>query len=291
VTVFLAQLINGIAVGSIYGLIVTGFNLLLLVGGVIQFAYPNLVVLSMYVIWLVLDVTHGSLVLAIPAGILAAVAMNLLTEPLFRPLVKRGATNQTFVIAMALAMMVTYLMAKGLNHGVAVPFPQSLTGTGALWRVGIATVTIGQVVTIVGSFAAVLAFLYLLGRTRLGRSFRVMAQAPGVARLLGIPVIRTSMYSFGVAGLLAGATAVFLAMALGSAGPTLGDLLALKAIAIALFAGLGNLRGGLFGALILGVAESLIVAYVPGNWSSAIAFAMIMVVIMFKPKGLFGARV
>ena len=137
---------------------------------------------------------------------------------------------------------------------------------------------------------AVSGFLYLLARTKLGRSFRVLAQAPMVGRMLGIPVVKTSVASYAVAGFLGGVTAVCLAMALGSANPGLGDTLALKAMAVALFAGLGNLRGGLFGALILGVAESLAVGYLPGDWSNAVSFAMIMVVIMFRPSGLFGAK-
>jgi branched-chain amino acid transport system permease protein len=291
VTVFIAQLVNGLVLGSIYALVVTGFNLLLLGGGVIQFAYPNIVVLAMYVMWLVLRHTNDNLALAILVTIVAAIAMNLVSEPLFRPLVRRGANVQTFIIAMAMAMMITILVSRGFNNGVAVAFPQSVTGSGALFRFGLATITTGQVYTLLGSAAAVIALYILLMRTALGRSFRVVAQTRWVAKVLGIHLVRVGLYSFAVAGLLAGVTAVFLAMALGSAGPTLGDTLALKAIAVALFAGLGNLSGGLYGSFILGVAESLVIAYVPGNWSTAISFAMIMVVIMFKPKGLFGARV
>jgi branched-chain amino acid transport system permease protein len=291
VTVFLAQVVNGLVLGSIYALVVTGFNLLLLVGGVIQFAYPNIVVLAMYLMWLVLGHTGNNLALAIVVTIVAAILMNLATEPLFRPMVKRGASVQTFVIAMAIAMMITVFLSKGFNNGVDVSFPRNVTGTGALFRFGLAAITTGQVYTLVGSGVAVTVLYVLLMHTALGRSFRVIAQSRWVARILGVRLVRNALYSFALAGLLAGITAVFLAMALGTAGPTLGDTLALKAFAISLFAGLGNLAGGLYGAFALGIAESMIIAYVPGNWSSAIAFAMIMVVIMFKPKGLFGARV
>ena len=289
--VFLAILVNGLSVGSIYALVVVGFNLLLLVAGVVQFAYPHLVVLSMYVAWAVLEATDGSLVIAIPVAILSGVVFNVLLEPLFRPLMRRGAVNQSFIMAMAIAIMITFFVSRGLNHGVPISFPQNLTGTGAALRFGLTTVSAGQIYTLFGSIMAMGAFLLLLERSKLGRSFRAMSQSPTVARLLGIPVVRTGLMSYAVAGALGGVTAIFLAMALGSASPGLGDALAMKAIAVALFAGLGNLRGGLLGALILGIAESLTLAYLPGDWSSAITFAMIMVVVMVKPNGLFGTRV
>jgi len=157
-------------------------------------------------------------------------------------------------------------------------------------RYGVATVSAGQLATIIGSFAAVFAFLYLLYRTRQGRAFRAMAQDPFVARLLGIPIIRASMYSYAVAGLLGGISAVFLAMALGTASSVLADNLALKVLAVALLAGLGNLKGGLIASFILGFAESMTVAYLPGQWSNALAFGIIIVVVMIRPKGLFGMR-
>jgi branched-chain amino acid transport system permease protein len=100
-----------------------------------------------------------------------------------------------------------------------------------------------------------------------------------------------SMASYGIAGFLGGVTAVFVAMSLGSAYPALADSLGIKVIATVLFAGLGNLNGGLVCGLILGMAESLTTGYLPGQWSNALAFAMIMVTVMFKPQGLFGTRI
>jgi branched-chain amino acid transport system permease protein len=117
-----------------------------------------------------------------------------------------------------------------------------------------------------------------------------MAQSPFVARLLGIPMIRMGLTSYGIAGFLGGITAVFFAMALGSASPALGDALGLKVIATVLFAGVGNLLGGMFCGLILGVTECIATGYLPGHWSNAIAFSMIMIAVFIKPEGLFGAR-
>lgn len=289
--VFLAQLINGLAVGSMYAMVVTGFNLLLLVSGVVQYAYPHIVVIGMYTAWLVLEATGENLTLAVPAAIFSATLLSILTEPLFRPLAKRGAINQTFVMSIGIAMILTFIMSKHLNHGMPISFPESLSANRSAFQFGIATVSEGQLYTFFGTIVAVGAFMFLLYRTMVGRAFRAMAQMPAVAKLLGIPMIKMGILSYGIAGFLGGITAVFLSMALGSAYPVLGDALAIKVIATVLFAGLGNLKGGLICGLILGVAESMAMGYLPGQWSNAVAFGMIMVAVIFKPEGVFGLRV
>jgi branched-chain amino acid transport system permease protein len=287
--VFTAQIINAIALGSIYALLVIGFNLLLVVGGIFPFAYSHIVVLSMYMCWIVLRVTGDNLILGVLAGVLSGTAFSLITEPIFRPLARRGAVLSSFIVAMAISMIITDVMSKRIHGGVVISFPLSLQGQEALITFGIATITAGQIATISGSIVAGIGFFYLLYRTKQGRAFRAMGQSPFAARLLGIPIVKTSIFAYMIAGLLGGISSIFLSMALGSASAVLGDNLALKVMAVALFAGLGNLGGGLVAALVLGLAEGMALAYLPGEWYQAIAFGMIMIIIMIKPKGLFGA--
>ena len=288
--IFLAQLFNGLAVGSMYALLVTGFNLLLLVGGVIYYSYPHIVVIAMYVAWGVLKVTGNNLLIAVPAALVASTLLTMLTEPLFRPLAKRGAANQSFVLSIAIGLILTHVMAKYLNRGYPISFPESVASHKAFIQFGVAAVSTGQMYTFLGTVIAVTVFMYFLYRTMTGRAFRSMAQSPFVARLLGVPMVRTAMASYGVAGLLGGITSIFLAMAIGSASPVLGDMVGIKVIATVLFAGLGNLKGGLICGLILGVAESMTTGYLAGQWANAVAFGMIMVVVLFKPRGLFGMQ-
>jgi branched-chain amino acid transport system permease protein len=118
-----------------------------------------------------------------------------------------------------------------------------------------------------------------------------MAQLPNVARLMGLPVFKMSIFSYTLAGILGGISSVFLIMALGSAQAGYGNILAIKVIAAAVFAGLGNLGGGLVAALILGLAESFVMGYLAGDWAPAVSLGMIMIVVMFRPQGIFGMRV
>jgi branched-chain amino acid transport system permease protein len=287
VEVFLAQLINGIAVGSIYALLVTGFNLLFVVAGIVQLAYPHVVVLSMYAAWYVLRATGNNILLAVLAAIGSGIGISLATEPIFRPLTRRAAIMASLIASLGLSMVITDIMSHKLNIGLPIVFPPSFVARVPVYQSGMVTLFQGQLATFIGSISAVVGFLYLLYRTQQGRAFRAIAQNPFAARLLGIPITKTSIYSYVIAGLLGGVSAVFLITALGTAAPSLGGDLVLKVIAVALFAGLGNLRGGLIAGLIIGVVECMALGYLPGRLSTAIVFGIIMISIMVKPKGVF----
>jgi len=287
---FLAQILNGIKTGGIYALIVMGFNLLVLVSGVLHYAYAHLVVLSMYVAWLVLHLS-GSLSLSLLVTPLAAVCLTQLTEVVFRPLTKRYAQFSPLIVSVAIAMIITDILSHFFNTGQPISFPRILKTGWADLRLGMVSFPVADIITLLGAILMVLGFMSLLYRHQQGRAFRAIAQDIRSARLVGIPIARTTALSFTIAGLLAGATGILLILSIGSASASLGNDLALKAFALLLFAGTGNLWGGLFASFILGIAESLTLGYLPGQWSNAIAFGMIALVILLRPKGLFGEQV
>jgi branched-chain amino acid transport system permease protein len=288
--IFFAQLINGLALGSIYALVVVGVNLLLLVRGIVHFSYAHIMVISMYVFWMILEKTGNRLALAIPGAIVSATLLTTLTEPVFRPLALRKAFLETVIVALGMGIIFTDIMSHFLHQGLPVSFPPTLTGGGGFVRFGMISFSLAHVYTLAGSIGAVIGLFYLLYRHKLGLAFRAMAQNLDIARLVGIPFNKTGLYSFAIAGVLAGVIAIFTAMTLGSASAALGDSLAIKATVLILFAGMGNLKGGLICALLMGVAEAITMAYLPGRWTEAIVFGTIMIVIIIKPNGLFGTR-
>jgi len=293
VQVFVAQLINGLATGSIYVLLVTGFNLLLLVAMIIHFSYPQVVVFSMYITWVVLQATGNNLVLGILAGIASSVALNLLSAPLFQKVMQKRDKvdiNATMVLSMGIGMVLTDILSHTFNQGLPVSFPESLSSSTPLLQTGVIAIMPGQVWSLGIGIVAVSAFFLLLYKTRPGRAFRAIAEDPNGARLVGIPLLRTGMYSYAISGVLGGIIAVLLSMLLGSASPGLGEQVAHKVLAVSIIAGLGNLGGGLVVGLFLGILEALVQGYISGTWSDAIAFVIMLVVILVKPKGLFGSK-
>lgn len=287
--VFVAQVINGLAIGSIYALIVVGMNLIVLVRGLVHFSYAHIVVISMYVSWMVFGQTNNNLALATLAGIITATLLTVATEPLFRPLVKRKAAIETLVVALGIGMILTETMSHFLHKGLPICFPTALTES-AMVQFGLITFSMAHIYTLLGSIIAVIGLYYLLYHHKQGRAFRAMAQNLEAARLLGIPLNRTGIYSFAIAGVLAGFIVLFITMTLGSASAALGDDLAVKALILLLFAGMGSLKGGLICALLMGLAESLALAYLPGRWTEALVFGLIMLVIIIRPQGLFGTQ-
>lgn len=292
--VFLAQVINGLSVGSIYVLLVTGFNLLLLVAMIIHFSYPQVVVFSMYITWLVLKFTGNNLFLGVAAGIASSVILNLISAPLFQKVMnKRGEVdiNSTMVMSMGIGMIITDVLSHTFNKGFPIAFPEALAGRRPLARFGLISIGTGQVWSLAVGIVAVSAFFLLLYKTRAGRAFRAIAEDPSGARLVGIPLLKTGLQSYALSGILGGLIAVLLAMLLGSASPGLGEQVAHKVLAVSIIAGLGNLAGGLVVGLLLGILEAIVQGYVSGSWSNAIAFVIMLVVILARPKGLFGTRV
>jgi branched-chain amino acid transport system permease protein len=291
---FVAQVINGLSLGSIYVLLVTGFNLLLLVAMIIHFSYPQVVVFSMYITWIVLQLTGNNLVLGIAAGIASSIALNLLSAPLFQKvMMKRGEVdiNSTMVLSMGIGMIITDVLSHTFNKGLPIAFPDQLAGNTPLLRVGLISVLTGQIWSLAVGIVAVSAVFLILYKTRPGRAFRAIAEDPNGARLVGIPLLRTGLASYALSGILGGIIAVLLAMVLGSASPGLGEQVAHKVLAVSIIAGLGNLAGGLVVGLILGILEAIVQGYISGTWSDAIAFVIMLVVILVKPRGLFGSKV
>jgi len=291
--VFLAQLINGLSLGSIYVLLVTGFNLLLLVAMIIHFSYPQVVVFSMYIAWVVLRFTNNSVLLAVLASVGASVAINLASAPLFQKIMKKREEvdiNATMVVSMGIGMIITDVLSHGFNKGLPISFPQELVGSQSLFRVGLMSMQTGQVASLAVGVLAVSGIFLLLYKTRPGRAFRAIAEDPNGARLVGIPLLSTGLQSYALSGILGGLIAVLLAMMLGYTSPGLGELVAHKVLGVSIIAGLGNLPGGLVVGLGLGILEALIQGYLPGTWSNAIAFVVLLVVMLVKPRGLFGVK-
>lgn len=290
----IAQVINGLSLGSIYVLLVTGFNLLLLVAMIIHFTYPQVVVFSMYITWLVLRATGNNLLLGVAAGIASSVVINLLSAPLFQKVMAKREKvdiNSTMVLSLGIGMIITDVLSHSFNQGLPVAFPDNLASDTPIATFGVISIVTGQVWSLAVGIVSVALFFLLLYRTRSGRAFRAIAEDPNGARLVGIPILRTGLYSYALTGVLGGITAVLLSMLLGSAYPGLGEQVAHKVLAVSIIAGLGNLAGGLVVGLLLGILEAIVQGYVSGSWSNAIAFVIMLVVILLKPKGLFGSKV
>jgi branched-chain amino acid transport system permease protein len=284
-----AFLINGIRLGLVYAVVVTGYNLLALVTGMMQWSHTHLVVLAMYVSWYAFRYVD-SVPLAMVVAVVTGVVLNVLIGPVFFPFIKKRTLLEGFIASLGIAIIITEVMTHWLNAGNPVVFPPGFGGQQPIIQHGIISISIGDVIIFAGSIILVVAFFFTLNRTKSGLKLRTVAQDVGVARFLGISVNKTSIASFALAGLLGGVTAIFLSLTLGTAAPTTGDHIAMKCLAILLFGSVGNLKGGLICAVGLGIIESLVVGYFAGQWANAVAFTIIVLILLIKPQGVFGPQ-
>jgi branched-chain amino acid transport system permease protein len=286
---FISYILSGIQLGVLYGIVTIGFNLLVLVTGVLNFSYSHLLVLSMYAGWLLLEAT-GNIAIAAVGAVLAGVIINTALTPIFLPFIKKRAHLEALVISIGIALISVEIMSHWLNRGLPIAFPNYVQISDSAIRFGLASIGIGRLISLLTGIILLFIFFKLLYKSKQGRILRAVAQDSEVAAMLGISVPKTMFLSFSLGGFLAGIVALLLAISLGSASPDLGDNITLMCLAIIFLAGIGNLKGGLICALFIGVIEGLVMGYLPGDWTKALAFSVILGVLLFKPEGIFGTQ-
>jgi branched-chain amino acid transport system permease protein len=280
-------LLNATALGMAYALVALGFVLALNAAGAVNFAHGDLVVLGGAVAVLAGQMTGLPAPLLLPlVALVLAVAGIIAARISILPLVSRPP-EATFVATIALAAIVEQGLTFGL--GAAPRTAPALAGSGsfeiagfALGRQPMAIVAIGGVL--------VAAVWFLLERTQTGRRMRAVSADRYMARAVGIPVGRYIMLSLALAGALAGIAGLLLGHQF-LVAPTQGAGHMLKAYIAVALGGWGSVPGALLGALGIGFFETFGSVWLGDAWASAALYAGVLVVLAFRPQGLFGEPV
>ena len=277
-------LIAGLATGAIYALVAIGFTLLWQTSQTINFAQGEFVMLPAF--FMLAAVNLGlPFWLAILIGF--AVTLALLGFGFKRVLVDPMLRHGVLPLAIG-TMALSIFMRESVKEffsAEAQPFPSVVPATNI--EILGAVVSLQNIGVLLVAVAAVLALQFLLTRTSIGHQMQATAQNPAVARILGVPVDRMILYTFLInAGLVALAslliTPIYLAKF--SAGETLG----LAAFIAAIVGGFNQVRGAIAGGLLLGVVDNLAATYVSTQYRAAIPLFLLIVIILFRPQGLFG---
>ena len=286
---FISYLISGIQLGILYGIVTIGFNLLILVTGILNFGYSNLLVLSMYTGWIILEATNN-IILAATGTIVSGVIINAVLTPLFLPFIKKRAHLEALVISIGISLISVEIMSHWLNHGLPIAFPKSIQMSDSAIKFGLASIGMGRIISLAVGIILLFIFFKFLYMSKQGRILRAVAQDTEVAAMMGISIPKTMFKSFALGGLLAGIVAILMAVSIGSASAELGDNITLMCLAILFLAGIGNLKGGLICAIFVGIVEGMVMGYLSPDWTKAFAFSVILAVLLFKPEGIFGSQ-
>ncbi len=284
---FLQQLLNGLTTGSVYALIALGYTMIYGILGLINFAQGEIYMFGAFVTVVLLASGQVNFLLACAAGMAAAAALGVALERIaFRPL--RGSHPLVPLISAIGASIFLQSLALLLFGPNDRPFPvqfafSSVTLAGA--SVSVLQVTI---------LAAALGFMGLLVAfvryTRYGKAIVACALDRDTARLMGINVDRMVALTFLIGSALSGAAGIMMAIYYNATYPRMGLLPGLKAFSAAVLGGVGNIPGAILGGLLLGVAESLGAAYLSSGYKDAIAFAILILVLLIRPQGILRGR-
>jgi branched-chain amino acid transport system permease protein len=281
-TLFLQQFVNGIALGSVYALVALGLTLVYGVLKVPNFAHGALYMAGAYVVYLMLTSVGASYPLAIATAIVVTAVMAAAMEFI----VFRRLEGKSAVHAMIAALGVLFFLegAADLIWGPDFrPVPTPLDGVVRAFGVNI---TEQRILVIAAAIAAMVGLYLLLKKTLVGMSIEALAQDREGALLVGIDTRRIALLTFAISGVLA-AVAGSLIAPLVLVFPTMGAVIILKAFVIVILGGMGSVPGAIIGGYLLALAETMAGTYVAFAFSELIAFALLVLVLVFRPTGLF----
>jgi len=281
----LQQMLNGLAIGSVYTLIALGLTVVFGILGIAHFAHGSVAMSGGYLTFLFTERYGLSFYPAMALAMVAGAVLGLLIERLaYRP-VRDAPHINAFIIALGLTMMIEgiNLLLFGADQ-VVIQTPYR--GVLDVFGVAVAELRL-QVILTTCVLIGVIAFL--ISRTKTGKSIRAVAQNRGAAVLMGVNVNQVSAVVFSVSSAL-GAAAGALVGALLAIAPGLGEGLAVKGFAVLILGGLGSIPGAIVGGLVLGVSESLAAGFISSAYKDVIAFLVMIVVLLFRPEGLLGKR-
>lgn len=285
---FLEQLINGVTLGSIYAIVALGYTLVFGVLDIINMAHGEIFMFGAFVGMLL--VTKAGVPL--PAAFLGAVAVTgamgfLLERFALRPLRGRaGASNlasliSTIGVSILLENVAHQLFGAG-NHLFETPFAE------IRFLIGPVNVYLVQALILLISLLLMAGLALWLSRTRGGKALRATAEDLTTAGLLGIDTDRMITATVVIASSMGGVAGVLVGMAFNYINNQIGLSMGLKGLAIIIFGGMGSVYGAMAGGLILGLSETFVVAYGSSGYRDAIAFVIIIAVLLVRPQGLFG---
>jgi branched-chain amino acid transport system permease protein len=290
---FFQQLLNGLTLGSIYGLIAIGYTMVYGIIGMINFAHGDIFMIGAFVALIVylllvgmfysVPVVVALLIMMIVAMLVTSLYNWVIEKVAYRPL--RGSFRLApliTAIGMSIALSNFVQVAQGPRNK---PIPPMVSQT---YELGAVTVSLKQIIIIIVTAALLAVFWYLVNRTPLGRAQRACEQDRKMAALLGIDVDRTISITFVMGAALAAVAGTMYMMYYGVVVFSDGFVPGVKAFTAAVLGGIGSIPGAVVGGLLIGVIESLWSAYFSIDYKDVAAFSILAIVLIFLPSGILG---
>lgn len=281
--IFLQFLLNGIVLGSAYTLVALGVTLLFSIMHIVNFAHGELYMLGAYICWVIMTYVTGNYWIALVASMAIIFVLGLIIERLaFRPLYEKAHINM-FIVSLGL-VIVLQESATLIWTGFAKKLS---TGYKSVRSVGNIFITDERLIVIGVAVLLIIAALAFFRWAKAGKAMRAVAQNRTGAGMVGVNIDKISALAFAVGSAMASAAGSLLGP-LFMLTPMMGGMVVMKAFVIIIIGGMGSIGGAIIGGYLLGIIESLFAGYAWSEWHAAVGFVLLILVLSFRPQGLFG---
>jgi branched-chain amino acid transport system permease protein len=280
------QLANGVMLGSTYALVAIGYTLIFGVLRLLHLAHGEVFMVGAFAgLQVVLWWQFGPMV-ALIGGLVSSAVLGMLLELVaFRPIRKRGNFYLAPIVSTIGAGLVLQEIMTKLYGAEQTPFPSAIGHV--VYHLGIVSVTGSQLFILGVAVISMIALHLFVARTRYGIAMRATSENLQIAAILGVNVNTVILVTFGVASALGGVAGVLVGLNFNAISPFMGVEMGIKGMAVMLIGGLGSIYGAMAGGLLLGIMEVLSVAYLESSLRDAFAFGLMIVILIFRPRGLF----
>lgn len=287
---FLNNLFNGISLGSIYAVIALGYTMVYGIAKMLNFAHGDIIMVGGYVIFFAAAKANIHPMIAILLAIIVCTVLGVVTEKVaYKPL--REASSLAVLIT---AIGVSYFlqnMALILFGAQPVSFSSVVNVPSISLLNGQITITGEAITAIVVSLLIVVGLSLFINHTKQGSAMLAVSEDKGAAQLMGINVNKTISLTFAIGAALAAIAGALYCSAYPTLSNTTGAMPGIKAFVAAVFGGIGSIPGAMIGGILIGIIENLGKAYISTQLSDAIVFAVLIIVLVFKPTGILGKKV
>ncbi len=286
----LQYFINGISIGAVYAIIALGYTMVYGIAKMLNFAHGDIIMVGAYISFCVTHDLGLPAVAAIVISMAACTLLGILIEGLaYKPL--RGAPSLAVLIT---AIGVSYFLqnaAQLIWSSSAKNFTSIVTFAPLRFFDGALVITGEALVTVSVSVAVMALLTWFTGSTRTGKAMRAVSEDRDAAQLMGINVNRIISTTFAIGSALAAVAGVLLCSTVPTLQPTTGAMPGIRAFTAAVLGGIGSIPGAMLGGILIGVIETFAKAYVSTQFSDAIVFSVLIIILLVKPAGLLGKQI
>lgn len=288
---FLTYIINGISLGSIYALIALGYTMVYGIAKMLNFAHGDVIMIGAYTTFTVCSTLGLPPVIGILLSVIVCTVLGVVIERIaYKPL--RKATSSLAVLITAIGVSYFLQNIALLLFGANAKVFTSVVSFGSLSLAdGQLIITGESIVTIITCIVIMIFLVVFINKSKAGQAMLAVSEDKGAAQLMGINVNSTIALTFAIGSALAAIAGVLLCSSYPTLSPSTGAMPGIKAFVAAVFGGIGSIPGAFIGGILLGIIQIFATAYISSQMADAIVFAVLIIVLLVKPAGLFGKNI